>query len=215
MPPALEVESHCLLLEFAFGAHVALRGLGNCMRVDRSWKEVATSVVMQILFFSSYDIDGLRVLLRYTPEPNRVERIVQSAFSDHMLMDMCEFRKVAELQRLLQHVRCKNPWPHRVTLGDVADLLVKSVVGGLNVEHRLVQNYLRLHILPGFRCRLPPDSTTLTLKRYLDLDIGNVIPLLQKLYRWSIVDGVSIQMVLSLLMDGLPENQILTLLSLR
>ena len=128
-------------------------------------------------------------LLRHvgcSPPEQRVNRIMSASADDLSLMDPGSFRTVIEIQLALQHVRKRTPFPHRVCLGRVVDLLVGAAGPRLSTEHPLVRQAL--------------ESMNVR-RKLLNINVTSGIPHLQRAWRQESVDGVCIRNLLLIFSD--------------
>ena len=123
--------------------HSTLLELRVVSRVARPWRDAARTAAPEALLDHQFSSKALSRLVGFSPSEQRVNRIMSSAADDLWLMDRESFREVIEIQLALQHVRMRTPFPHRVSLGRVVDLLVGTAGPGLSTEHPLVWQALQ------------------------------------------------------------------------
>jgi hypothetical protein len=165
--------------------HSTLLELQVLSRVARPWRDAARTAAPTALLDHQFNSQALLRLVGFSPPECEllnlivssavtrmtacwVNRIVSSATDDRMLMDPGSFRTVIEIQLALQRVRRLTPFPHRVGLGRVVDLLVGTAGPGLSTEHPLVRQAL--------------ESMDVSRER-LALNVANTIPHLQRAWR--------------------------------
>ena len=163
--------------------HSTLLELRVVSRVARPWRDAARTAAQEALLDHQFSSKALLRFVCFSPPEQRVSRIMSFAADDLMLMDQASFRTVIEIQLALQHVRKRTPFPHRVSLGRVVDLLVGTAGPGLSTEHPLVRQAL--------------ESMDVS-RELLDLNVANEIPHFQRAWRRAPVDWVCIRNLLSI-----------------
>jgi hypothetical protein len=109
-------------------ACITVKAIGPYRAVSMAWRDGTDSEAPSIFINGSCDIEALKTHLQYEPNRARVDRMVRISVRDHNIMDVVEFRKIAELQVLLQHLRMRETRGRRVgTLSDLLHRIVRSV----------------------------------------------------------------------------------------
>ncbi len=131
----LPTEPLVCALEFAC---VTLKGIGVCSCVGRDWSNASKLAAPIVFLTAPLDVEALCEKLQHQPDSGQVDRIVRHAEDDYFMMDVREFRKIAKLQVLFQHLHKSN---RALSVADVAMKLAESV-GCPTGRNRIVENAL-------------------------------------------------------------------------
>ena len=171
--------------------------------ISKTWKNVVMREAAYRLKHDDYSSSTLMAFINWAPEETRfevrVQRLVdiarEAGDSEFDLMEETSFRTLVKIQLALQHrFLARGQFPLR--LRHVVDLLVRSVARGWSSTHPVVQLVLQnLDFLPGD----------------LEVEVGAKIPLMQKAWRRSGMDVVTIGSILTTLQSA--DSTGLTLLA--
>ena len=166
--------------------------------ISKTWKNVVMREAAYRLKHDEYSSSTLMAFINWAPEETRfevrVQRLVdiarEAGDSEFDLMDETSFRTLVKIQLALQHrFLARGQFPLR--LRHVVDLLVRSVARGWSSTHPVVQLVLKnLDFLP--------DD--------LEVEVGDKIQLMQKAWRRSGMDVVTIGSVLIALQSMFPQR---------
>ena len=176
--------------------------------VSKPWQSDVMREAADRLVHDKYSSSTLMAFINWAPEETRfevrVQRLVdiarEAGDSEFDLMDETSFRTLVKISLALQHKFLAIDRPSRdalpLRLRHVVDLLVRSVARGWSSTHPVVQLVLQnLDFLPGD----------------LEVEVGAKIPLMQKAWRRSGMDVVTIGSILTTLQSA--DSTGLTLLA--
>ena len=182
---ALPTEPLVCALEFAC---VTLKGIGVCSGVCRDWSNASKLAAPIVFLTAPLDVEALCEKLQHQPDSGQVDRIVRHSEDDIFMMDVREFRKIAKLQLLFQHLHKSN---RALSLADFAMALSESV-GCPTGRNRIVQNALGM---------LEMSSHTDAI---LSENIADAIPFIAKWWRRGYGDYCCIGSVLQTTLRARP-----------
>jgi len=141
--------------------------------------------------------DAFEQVVGYTPQPQRVQRLMAKADSDMFLMNQKDFEDCVRIQLCLQHEFNHSPFPHNLPMFRVLELALAA---------------LRRPGYP-FQRRLEPfsgkDITRQLVGAFdwarwpLTTNVGPIVDKLQRCYRLHIVGAVNVHSLITLLQTAL------------
>ena len=159
--------------------------------VHRTWLAPVLKAAARLLFLAPYDLGLVSVNLDYWPSTARVDCIVSAAHSDMPLMDLKDFNQIVTAQLLLQHLRVQKPFPHRISIGEMLDVFVGGVDARLSCTHPFV----REAVLATLNLGMPYPE-------FLQIEIGDDVPFLQRYWRRSLHDHFCIAALVDIFHQG-------------
>ena len=176
----------------AYAIDTTSQDVPNFSRVHRSWTLDVNYTVTQMLFWMPYDValfhhacDGIQAEGVTDSMQKKVDRIVRLAEGDIKIMDVIEFRKIANIQVLLQLVRKKT---RKITLGEVSDMLVQSVARQLGIQLGVQYSPVKDVLWELIQGYIFGD----TFDDAMQYDIAEAIPLIQRQWRNNPIDVVTV-----------------------